>query len=127
MFWRSLLVNFIININAHRYRYQMALDSKKSNFIVEKPNKRDRSNSDEFDSNVSDFQKPGYDNRMNNTDNLENIRRNHQKYELFKKLQSTNLSNDKKLDYIEKYNLLNKSYTYKPLSGGLMNDWNNIF
>jgi hypothetical protein len=105
----------------------MALDSKKSNFIVEKPNKRDRSDSDEFDSNITDYRKPGYDNRMKYRDTLENIKRNHQNYEILKKLKSTNLSNDKKLDIIEKYNLLNKSYTYKPLSGGLMNDWNNIF
>ena len=128
MFWKSLLINFIINNN--KYKYHTILDAKKNNFVVE--HKRIRSNSDEFELKPYDYQKPGYDNRNSSTDDLEilyNVHNHYQKYELLKQLQNRNLTNQMKLDFVEKNNIFSKTYTYKfnPLKGGLFDDWNNNF
>ena len=129
MFWKSLLINFIINNNRHKCH--TILNSQKSNFIIEQPgNKRLRSDSDEFDTKYNDYNKPGCDNRNNDTDDLEtlyNIHNNHHKYKLLKYLQNNNITTQSKLESIEKNDVFNKVYQYNPLNGGLFDDWNRIF
>ena len=119
----------------------MVLNAKKGNFDVEQPgNKRSRSDSDEFDTKLYDYQKPGYDNRINDKkddnrindkkDDLEilyNVHNYYQKYAFLKYLQNSSISNKTKYDFVQKNNIFNKTYKYDPLKGGLLEEWNNIF
>jgi hypothetical protein len=111
----------------------MILNAKRSNFIIEQTGKRPRSDSDEFNTKYQDYNKPGCDNRnneTNDTDDLEilyNIHNYYHKYQLLKYLQNNNITNQSKLESIEKNNIFSNTYQFNPLTGGLFDDWNRIF
>lgn len=136
MFWKTFLISFMLNNK--KYTTLMLLDSNKlHNVISEKIPRRCRSYSDELggdlEVNKSNcfFQKKGYDNRFNDSENYDNsdlifnITKYSIQYKLLKELEKNNTSTHVKLDLINNYNKqFQKPLTYNVFAGGLLDDWN---
>ena len=129
MFWKTLFISFIMNNK--KYTRYILLDAKHNEFN----SRRQRSNSDEFDNkdtNVNKssffFQKIGYDNRYNyseNNDVVINITQFIQQMELLKKLENKNISEPVKMDLIDNYKkYYSPSIGFNIYEGGLFKDWN---
>jgi hypothetical protein len=118
-------------MNNKKYTRYILLDAKHNEFN----SRRQRSNSDEFDNKDTNenkssffFQKIGYDNRYNyseNNDVVINITQFIQQMELLKKLENKNISEPVKMDLIDNYKKdYSPSIGFNIYEGGLFKDWN---